>query len=185
MVVLGVDIDGTLADSVSPVVNSLNLSLGTSIMISNVRDYYLSKVFSGISHEEVLRRFSDAWKDWKSIRLVDESIPQIMATLSNRFKICITTASVGSGKNIQKWLEMNNIPFDEYIQVDHADEKSDQEVDVFIDDFHRVAEMAVSSGKRAIILRQPWNEDFLERNQDRRIMEAYSWNSIERILRFL
>lgn len=185
MIVLGIDIDGTLADSVSPVVESLNISLGTSIMISSVRNYYLTKVFSGVSHEEVLKRFSDAWVDWEDMALVDNSIPRIMNMLSERFKIYITTASVGNGKNIQAWLEMNKIHFDEYIQVSHADEKSEQEVDIFIDDFHEVAEMAVSSGKRAILLKQPWNADFLDKNQDRRIMEAHSWDSIERILRFL
>ncbi len=183
MVVLGVDIDGTLADSVRSVVNSLNVSLGTEIMISNVKSYYLSEVFSGVSHNEILRRFSDAWIDWRNIPLVDNLIPNIMDVLSERFKICITTASVGNCKNIQAWLETNSIPFDEYIQVNHADEKSEQEVDIFIDDFHRVAEMAVASGKRAILLRQPWNEGFLENNKDRRIMEAHSWSSIERILR--
>ena len=53
---------------------------------------------------------------------------------------------------------------------------------LYIDDFHEVVENAAKAGKTAILLRQPWNEEFIKGNGSKGIIVADNWRHVEEIL---
>lgn len=180
---IGIDVDGVLADSVSRWVQEADRRFGVRAAKKDVVQYDLHKLFTSISHEEVVELFRLVWSDYEKIRLEDPAIPSILSRLHNQFRIYIATATSASRRELTKWLEQNGIVYDNLIQLPHHTDKPKLDsVDIYIDDQAEVIEDVARSGRIGILLRQPWNAGLVRDVKDPRIIVAYNWREIEQIL---
>ncbi len=180
---LGIDIDGTLADSISPWLLEAQKRHNIKSTKERIHAYHLETVFTSMSKEEVSDIYKYVWKNSSQILLEDKDIPTILDNLHSIFDIYITTAASGDDATLGKWLKDNNIPYEKMFHFTSFSQKHAlSEVDIYIDDFEGVAERVAQTGKSTILLRQPWNDKFIKINKNPNILIAYNWREIEEIL---
>lgn len=180
--VIGIDIDGVLADTISRWLQEAELKFGVKAIKKDVMRYDFWDLFS-MSREDFLGLFKLVWENPESLRLEDKDIPAILDNLHEDFKIYITTAAVGSREKIEWWLKKNKIPYDKLLHFSGRTEKhTAPEVDIYIDDEIRVIENVVKGGKVGILLRQPWNDEFIQKSKIPSLIVADNWRHVEKIL---
>ena len=179
---IGIDVDGVLADSISKWLQEAEKLYGIKALKKDIVRYELSEVFTTLTRRQVMDTWESMWDDYhESIMLENESIPSIMEGLHEKFDIVITTSN--PSRSIKGWLKSNGIVYDGYVRFDNHLEKHRLDgVRVYVDDFHEVAESVATAGKTAIVLRQPWNEEFIRQNTNPNILLANNWHEIEDIL---
>lgn len=181
--ILGIDIDGTLADSISPWLLEAKKRHNIKSTREEIHSYYLETVFTSMSKDEVLDIYKYVWKNPSKILLEDKDIPSILDNLHSIFDIYITTAASGEDDTLRKWLKDNNIQYEKMFHFTSFSQKHAlPEVDIYIDDFWTVAERVAQTGRATILLRQPWNDKFIKINKNPNILIAYNWREIEQIL---
>ncbi len=178
---IGIDVDGVLADTFSRWLHMAELKYGIVGLKKDLVRHELSEVFTKLSHDQVIDLWHEAWNDYSSIKLEDKDVPFIINDLRDKFDICITTGNPSA--HIKLWLKEKGIHYDKYFTFPVPSEKHGVDgIDILIDDFHKVVKNAVLAGKTGILLRQPWNEDFINTNTTKGIIVADNWRSIKRIL---
>lgn len=178
---LGIDIDGVLADTTSRWLQEAEKLHGIRAIKKDIVRYEISEVFTSLTRDEVITGFRSIWKDYETISLEDPDIPSIMDNLHDKFEIWITTANPSA--NIGLWLKKNNVPYDRLMQFSrHTDKHKLDNVGIYVDDFHEVIENVVNSNKIGILLRQPWNEEFIKTTKMKNMIVADNWRHIEEIL---
>lgn len=179
---IGVDLDNTLADTMPRWLGEAEILFGIKATKKDMVRYNLTEMFPNLSHDQVLDTFKRIWEnDYKNIRLIDKDIPSILDSLHRKFNIYITT--MNKHHTVKDWLDQNKIPYDKIIQFSlHTDKHKLEEVSIYIDDFQEIIENAIKAGKTAILLRQPWNDDFISRNKSSNMLVAYNWREIEQLL---
>ncbi len=178
---VGIDVDGVLADTISRWLSKAELKFGIKATKKNVTKYELYEIFPGITHKDVLDSWASVWDDYKTIQMEDPDIPSIMDNLHDRFDIWITTAN--PSQRINDWLRENGIAYDRLINFSsHEDKHKLDGVEIYVDDFHEVVEKVAKHGKKAIILRQPWNDAFIKNNKDPNVLVACNWRDVENML---
>lgn len=178
---LGVDLDGVLADTVSAWLQYVEKTRGIRALKGDISRYHVNELFSPLTNDDVLEDLKHVWENYKMVRMEDPMIPQILDNLSNTFKIFVTT--VNRHNTVKTWLGENNIPFDDIAVFNDPREKHTLDyIDTYIDDYPEVIKNVAEAGKRAILYRHPWNEDFIKENRNPNILIAYNWTEIEQIL---
>ncbi len=179
--VIGIDLDGVLADSVSKWLQYAEKEHGIKALKKDIIRYEISEVFTSLTHEEVLMGFKEIWKDYHAIGMESQDIPTILDNLRDKFEIYITT--LNKNENVRHWLKDNKIAYQKLIVFDHHYEKHKlEEVSVYIDDFPEVITSVAKVGKTGILLRQPWNEEFAKEDRSKNIRIADGWRQVEEIL---
>jgi len=180
---LGIDLDGVLADTVSRVLREAELKFGIKASKEDIVAYNAEEIFTSLTQKDVSDLFKYAWADYKSIKLEDPRIPTILEDLHDKFRIYITTASDGGDWEIKWWLKNNRITYDKLMHFSHNQDKlTARGVEIHIDDFSEVIRSASVAGKVGILLRQPWNEEFIRSNKEPNVIVADDWKQIEQIL---
>ncbi len=178
---LGIDIDGTLADTVSVWLQEFERAYGVKAFKKDLVRHEFSEVFTSLSHDQVIEIFSHAWDVYDRINLIDRDIPSIIDNLRDHFNISITTGN--PNPNVKIWLRKNGIAYDRFMHFPEKAEKQKADgVDIYVDDFHEVVKNVAGAGKTAILLRQPWNEGFIRSEKSKGIIIADNWRHIEQIL---
>ncbi len=163
---LGIDLDGTLADTEAKLLRVLERRYGIKVTPEDIWGPESGRTFSGtagiarhfnLTYEQVKDAFVEAWRDYRDIQLVDESIPRIMRKAQRDYEVCIVTASYGSRENIEAWLRLNEIPYDRFIQVKSPAEKMKAGMDVQVDDSGSVAKLFGDNNAACVLLSQRWN----------------------------
>ncbi len=181
--VIGIDIDGTLADSTSAWLAEVERRHNIRATKKELIDYHHENIFSAVKKEEVREIYTKIWDYPDNIKLEDSQIPSILSRIREKFTIYITTATSGEDSAVRAWLAKNNILYDYFLHFSSHNEKHmAQEVNLYIDDYAEVALKVSSIGKQTILLRQPWNRAFIKENKDPNILVADNWKDIERIL---
>ena len=94
----------------------------------------------------------------------------------------ICTASKGEGAVIERWLKEKGITYDRFMIAEGHSGKLLNGADVYVDDYSDLAAEIAARGKRVVLLRQPWNSSFAERNNNSLISVAKNWADIRRLL---
>ena len=177
---IAVDLDDTIADVTSNVIDMIRKEYGIGIKKEDITDYNIN-LFAKIGKDKVMDAFVRAWDNKSMIALMDKDIPRVMAELRKDYVIDIFTATSGKLEAVLAWLYMNNIRFDNFVHLRSSREKLGfSDYDAFIDDNPMVAEHYSSAGKKVFMLRQPWNERLANAasNSDTNIMPVSSWAEI-------
>ncbi len=173
---LGIDLDGTIAGSVDIYFKrfgrkdqsrNAEATAPKRGLISNV--LFLRK-------ESVTNAFSQIWSQWKSIPLVNERIPDYVSSLAERYDVRIVTATSGSRSDVKNWLDSKN--FRQIEVVFAQDCKKEAHCDILIDDMTYFVNRMVKSGKRGVLINQPWSAGPVHDVLDRRVEVFQSWDGI-------
>ncbi len=186
MVTLGFDCDGTVADSWSLMLRLMHKRYGIMATKMNIRSHEVieNEPFKKLARGQAEEVFVDVWKDYRSIRLEHQRIPEIIRWLRNRYDgIYTVTSTVTDNRTILRYHEYTDTGTDGIFWFGNPKEKIKSGVDVMVDDNHEVVEAFASAGKHAVLFAQPWNEDFRKANGSHpNIIIAKNWMEIPGIL---
>ncbi len=189
---IGVDIDDTLVDLVTPFTEFHNEAYGTSLRKADFITYATWQIVGG-THEDDLRKFAefDQTAHAKNMKPMDGACAAI-DVLSKVHELCIITARPESFvSETHLWLR-EHFPEkfkDIYFAQDYktsavtrqhkADFVTQLGVHMFIDDNMRYAEECAEVGTRVLLFNQPWNQ---APHLPAGITRVHSWEEILRII---
>lgn len=180
---IGLDVDGTSANSIDPQLALIEKRQGIRVtkgQINRIAPEESDALRSLITKDQMTEIYQTVWKNYKSIKLEDPRIPAMVRELKRKFDIHIVTASTAELDDIRKWLRLNDIEFHKFTQAPNSKAKADVNVEIYIDDHSKVAEACSERGKTVILLRQPWNIEFMDANgHNPRIRNANDWSGVE------
>lgn len=183
MLSAGIDADGTIFDTYTPLFHILKERHDIHINIEQLTEWYLPKnpQLAMFTEPYLYEIFKEIWSDPRSIKLVDERVPEIIRNLKNRFDLHLITMANAERHQLDEALKHNNIDMD-VMQVKSAQGKIASSMDVLVDDDPHVADsMCTELGRTVILLRRSWNERFSRENAGRRnLMFASDWEDVEK-----
>ncbi|MDE1850218.1 MAG: hypothetical protein KGH54_00280 [Candidatus Micrarchaeota archaeon] len=179
---LGVDIDGTLANTVDVFLEYLKRNRGISVKKSEIVHYDMTRHMP-ISKKEMGDMWEVVWEDHQRIPLEDPRAPEVLQRLADSFEIHIVTATNAREHDLRDWLHANRIPYDRIQRFKGQIHKVDSKVDVHIDDCFEISELFIKNNIRLILLEQPWNKNHHALVKNERLVSiAKNWREIEGIL---
>jgi len=177
-----VDIDGVLAEAISPVLDRLNREWGSHYGKEDVTAWNFWNLFSELAalprskqRDKVLRTMEAVWEAGEV--KPDSNASTMMHRLrQDGHRVDVVTKTLAKTETLRRLLAENDIPYDNLVHFPKGmrDSKATLDYDVFIDDNPSLATEIPS--QRLMVLRdQPWNRDVPERENVKRIknlMEA-------------
>lgn len=183
MASMGVDVDNVIAPTMSAVLSIVAKRHGINANRSEMKLAFPEQnepLKSFFTKEQMSAIYIDVWKNYRTLGLEDPRIPAILNRIKSRFDIHIITASIANLDNVRDYLRLHEIPFHKFTHTPNSAAKGEINVEVHVDDYHRVAEAYSEKNKKVILLRQPWNEEFIETNSaNPNIRHAKDWKDIE------
>lgn len=143
-----VDIDGVLAEQVSPALDRYNAAHGANVLRSDIVTYN-----EPVDNTDIGAIIASV--DVRDCPLI-AGAREAMVQLCRRHHVMIVTARpVALMEPTEAWLVHNRIPYHSWMSTK---DKSDAPGDVLIDDYTGHVAAFAAKGKRAILFDQPWNE---------------------------
>jgi uncharacterized HAD superfamily protein len=176
---IGIDIDGTLANTIENWIGLVSREYGINISINDITRYDLEDI-TGLSTDTISEIYKKVWSNYKEIKPASKSIPKVLKELKTEYKIEIITASVGSSENIKSWLSLNDIYYDSFAHYNSNEEKLNAKADIFIDDNPDLIINYAKMGKKAILIKHPWNENC--NAEEYGVEIAKDWDDVYRLL---
>ena len=182
--IVSIDLDGTIADTNSYFADVVMERHGRHLHKSDMVNYQLHTLFEDMSREEAEYIFKGAWsgENWRRVGLVEDNVPSVIEDIRRKYVVYVCTASKGEGAVIERWLKEKGIRYDRFMIADGHSGKLLNGADIYVDDYSDLAAEIASRGKRVVLLKQPWNSSFAEKNKDRLISIADNWSDIRRLL---
>ena len=182
--VVSIDLDGTIADTNSYFADVVMEKRGRHVHKSDMVNYQLHTLFEDMSREEAEHIFKGAWSgdNWRRVGLVEDTVPSVIADIRRKYVVYICTASKGEGAVIERWLKEKGIGYDRFIIAEGHSGKLLNGADIYVDDYSDLAVEIAARGKRVVLLKQPWNSSFAEKNRDKLISVAENWDDVRRLL---
>lgn len=155
--VIGVDIDGVLADQIDGIIPRIKERLGLDLRYEDIVEFRLALGSSDLSRE-IVTAMND--REYLQHMPLHEGAHDFLAGLQAaglRVKV-LTARPAGTERLTRHWLEHNALPYDE---LTHLEEglKSVGGADILVDDYAgNVAEFLRETSGHAVLLRHPWNE---------------------------
>ena len=114
MPIVGIDLDGTLSESIENVLPASQLERFRRLYNKfRVRE---PRSLQGRAMGFAMREFFDyKWRHWERVKLLSDDIPEIIKSLSKVAKILIITSTFGKREYIENWLRSNKIVYDSLI----------------------------------------------------------------------
>jgi uncharacterized HAD superfamily protein len=167
---LGIDVDGTLLDVLTPTLNEFNLRYGTNFKSSDIIDYHAHKIL-GTSVNNFISLLDFIWiNDFNSIRPYESDINLHFKKLhgKNHQIIIVTRRNVKTIPNVINVLKKWSMKVDGFVVVNNSLDKTLANVDIMIDDSRDVIDLF---GNKGYLIRRPYNHtydiesigDFVER----------------------
>jgi 5'(3')-deoxyribonucleotidase len=155
--VIGVDMDGVLADQVTGILDVANARYGTSLSYEDVREWRLPIGSTDIA-ELIAAEMADTV--YVGDMPVHPGAKRMMQTLEERGRAYVVTARPPVAEPAtQDWLLLNRIPHNGLILAEEG-KKHLHALDVLIDDYTgNIAAFLDNGPGRAILVDQPWNRD--------------------------
>lgn len=184
---LGIDIDGTQTDTWGTLLRLAERRYGIIAAKKDMRRHELreNEPFKRITQQQATELFSDVWKNYKTIPLEHARIPEIINTIKKAYSPVYTvTSTIADNMTICNYYSHRGIKIEGGIfWFGEPEKKVNSGVDVIVDDHYKVVEAFANSGKTAVLLAQPWNEEFRKSNgSNKNIKIAHNWTEIPEIL---
>jgi uncharacterized HAD superfamily protein len=156
--VVGVDLDGVLANQIVAILPRIKTRYGLSLTYDEITEFRLPLGASDLAQE-----IKDAQETDSSYLLdmpVHDGAGALVDVLRSRYRVVLITARPASALQLtNRWLKANRLTFDDVITAEEG-LKSAHGADVLVDDYAgNVAEFVQRTGGLAILLDQPWNRD--------------------------
>lgn len=174
---IAVDVDGVLADIISVWLAYYNRKHNSSLSREQIQRWDFWKSI-GYSAERFYAELATCWKEWLKVPAIESDIANSIAMLRSLGKIDIVSAQMAKDY-VKRWLEHNNIVYDEYVSVARGVDKADLAYDAFIDDSPINAERMSSMGKLVLLYDQPWNRHL---SNGRYIVRVKNMDGVKRVL---
>jgi 5'(3')-deoxyribonucleotidase len=183
---LSVDLDDTLAGTIEEWIKEASAKLGREIKREKLTEYHLENVVD-LDRETIRGIFKNVWEHYENVPLIDPYIPRTIEDLSSAFEIFIVTAAVGKKEEVVAWLNKYGIKYDKLIMVEHSKDKltlsEEYNIPIFVDDNPILADMAISSNKKIVMIKQPWNLKFIDEHASGNLFAVSDWKEAEAVLR--
>ena len=156
--VIGIDVDGVLADQITDVLPIVKEKYDVTITYGDITDWRLPIKNSNIE-VEILR--AQQSRDYVVGMGVHQGARRLLTTIGKVHRIVIITARKGEAATVwtKEWLNGNGLPYHEVIASGEA-RKSEHRTNVLIDDFvGNVAEFLENTQGVAVLVDQPWNRE--------------------------
>lgn len=158
MAVIGLDIDGTLFDVLSPVLEEYNGRHNTNFKPDDVTDYKVHQVLN-IDYDEFYEILNYIWiNQWQSIKPYEPFTDNYLNRLRNGNKnqvVIVTKRDLKTISNVVNLLKKWRIKIDGLICVNNSLEKTMVTVDLLLDDSKEVTD---SFGNRGFLIKRPYNK---------------------------
>ncbi len=171
-----IDIDGTLAHSIKNWLEILRDERGISRDVEELNNYKIEEIL-GLQREEVLEIFRKVWNKYDEIEVISNA-PEVISRLRNKYTINIMTGSVAKDNELKAWLEINRIPYDNFLHLQKESEKLEINGDIFVEDNPEIALSFSKKGKKVILIERPWNKGY----KNNGIEFAKDWSEVEKII---
>ena len=185
MAIIGIDLDGTLAESLEEKFTAKQKEYFRNLY-SEIKEKEPKKV-QGIIMTTILKiYFNIKWKNWQNIKMTEEDLPKIIYEIAGRKmlfpKINIVTSSYGKREFIERWLNKNSIIFSNLIFTEPLNKY--KYADILIDDRPDIIINAIRHGKIGILYSdEDFNaENLLTDEEKERFYIAPSWENIKEII---
>jgi hypothetical protein len=186
MVTLGLDLDGTMADTWGSLLRLMESRHNIRASKSDIRSHTLieNEPFKRLTQEQATEAFVDVWKDYKSIKLEHHGIPEIITYLKKKCDgIAVVTSTIADRKTIHNYLEYRSIDLNKVFWFDDPAKKIHSNMDIIVDDYSRAIEAFANAGRIGVLLAQPWNEEFRTKiGSSSNIKIAMDWSQIPEIV---
>ena len=151
-----VDVDGVLAETVSPAVRWVNWKYGTKFRKSDIREYDQPLKGTGTDIGAVLRILMRDAAFVRDLHSVPHA-PWAMGVLMVSHQLTIATSRPSCVDQVtRRWLGRRGIWYNEYVNTE-GKSKSALEGDVLIDDCAANCQEFALTGRPAILFTQPCN----------------------------
>jgi DNA-directed RNA polymerase beta' subunit len=185
MAIIGIDLDGTLAESLEEKFTAKQKEYFRNLY-SQIREKEPKKI-QGIIMTTILKiYFNIKWKNWQNIKMTEEHLPKIIYEIGGRKmlfpKINIVTSSYGKREFIERWLNKNSIIFSNLIFTEPLNKY--KYADILIDDRPDIILNAIKHGKIGILYSdEDFNaENLLTDEEKERFYVTDSWGKIKEII---
>lgn len=180
--VLGVDIDGTLANTMDVFLKRVKMDYNITVSKSQITDYDMRK-FLPLDNEQIKSTWAKAWENYDEIALEDKDAPEVLNRLKARFEIQVVTATNARHQNLEIWLKEKGIPYDKIWRFDRQVNKIDSGVDIHVDDCFEIVDLFVKGNKKMMLIEQPWNTKHHGSLKDQKLVNIVKgWKDIEGLL---
>jgi len=156
---IGLDLDGVLAEFVEPFVTELKKKFDIDLTRSDIISYDLAEM-TGLGKTE-FDRFLDtlAASGFYASLEPTHGVPSSVRSLAKLYDICIlTTRPEASRRDTVRWLRRHRIPYDALEFCEFANKVSkDDQLAVFVDDNLEQAAIAAEHVGLVLLFDQPWN----------------------------
>lgn len=158
--ILGIDIDGVIADFVGSFLPKLNKYCKCEV--KDIVDYDFEKNISiNISEAELIElwRVVEEDKIYKKLGLIKGSIKALNKLAKNNTIKLITNRKEVNKKDTVLWLKRHKIPFTELIVAENRKEKilEMRKCDIVLEDSLGIARILSVLGKPVLLFDYPWN----------------------------
>ena len=168
---IALDIDGTLADTMAAWIRHYNERFGESISVEQAKVWSFWKEL-GISREEYVSIFSEAWSKWKEVSPIESNVGAKVNRLRLLGEVDIVTGRTSDTIDyVKNWLDYHKISYRKFVPVNSMREKVKLGYDVFIDDSPDVADEASKNGLPAMLFDRLWNKHVTENAFIKRVKE--------------
>lgn len=153
--VIGLDIDGTIADQVAGIAGWLQERHGFALELEQVTqwDYPIGESHFGIEIDLAYRTREDILLE---MPLVPGAIEAVQALASIGHVIAVTSRPHVAHQATQRWLASHGFAIHGFMFGDNG-QKSLAGTDVLIDDYHENIAEFVASGGIGVLVDRPWN----------------------------
>ena len=156
-----VDVDGVLADQVTPVLDELNSKFGSHYVKDDIKHWDEPLP---LAHTDIKTAIESSHQrpDFVGSMKPIENAPDVVSELSKYHEIWIATNwTAVADKPTRKWLEDNRIPYEpDHYHNTSIEGKGVIKGDIIIDDYPKNVLAFISTpGRKGILFTQPWNED--------------------------
>lgn len=183
---IGYDIDGVLADFLTPFNDYLFKKTGEKVAKERITDYSWWKCFTGLSEGDFWKHFDEFglegyYRKFPALRGAKSAVPILLNRHDYHF---ITSRPDYTYDDTIVWLQRNFGPVrDDKITFCRGGDKSKEilkhGVDVFIEDApHHILDIAKNTDITLYIMDAPYNRSVLDKYDNGRMFRFHSWDDL-------
>lgn len=170
---IAVDVDGVLADHLTPFVTELEAETGFELRPEELATWDLPLPDGETDLlTAVTRRLADP-AYLRRAPTVDGAIEGVERLRDRDHEIVVAThRPAHTHSATREWLADNGIRYDEYLE-DVPENKGAIEADLLVDDYHGNVRDAVDAGRAGLLFRRPWNRLYAAEFDHRQIVDGW------------
>lgn len=180
---IAVDVDGVIADQISPVLKRLNAKYRLIVTRADIRHWDEPIADTDIKTEIETSLLNSQFI--LGMNLIRGARSALVKLARKHIIIIATHRPLVSDQATQAWLHKKGIPYHHYVNTS-TQGKASLSSDILIDDYAGNVVAFSARGRHAILFDQPWNADDSEvemASKEGRVARAHGWQEVVEIIR--